>query len=94
VRILFHVTTVQANFFDHSAYYVIGIPFGIYLAFSQHLGLSGLWVGLTVSLVYCAALGLWICLRTDWNKELRKVENRLEADRKKGETDDAERLLQ
>ncbi|KAJ3730928.1 mate-domain-containing protein [Lentinula guzmanii] len=64
-----------------SAYYVFGIPFGIYLAFSSstHLGLAGLWVGLTVALVYCAGFGLAMSVWTpDWEKEAEKVEKRVE----------------
>ena len=44
--------------------------------------LHGLWVGLTISLVYSAAAGVWISLRTDWEREVEKVRVRLEADRK------------
>ena len=59
-----------------------GIPFGIWLAFWRDMGLHGLWVGLTISLVYSAAVGIWIALRTDWDREVTKVRIRLEADRK------------
>ncbi|THH31443.1 hypothetical protein EUX98_g2769 [Antrodiella citrinella] len=65
-----------------SAYYVIGIPFGIWLAFERDMALHGLWIGLTISLVYAAAIGVWICLRTDWEREVKKVQDRLEVDRK------------
>ncbi|KAJ3978511.1 hypothetical protein F5890DRAFT_1422548, partial [Lentinula detonsa] len=54
-----------------SAYYVFGIPFGIYLAFSSstNLGLASLWVGLTVALVYCAGFGVAMSVWTpDWEK--------------------------
>ncbi|KAI0318084.1 MATE efflux family protein [Amylostereum chailletii] len=61
-----------------SAYYVIGIPFGIWLAFKRDMGLHGLWIGLTVSLVYAAVAGIYLTLVTDWNKEVRKVMERLE----------------
>jgi MATE family multidrug resistance protein len=60
-----------------SAYYVIGIPFGIWLAFPKHMGLTGLWIGLTVSLVYVSTVGVIVCLRTDWQREVKKVEARL-----------------
>lgn len=83
---------IEPSDMNSSAYYVIGVPFGIWLAFSRHLGLAGLWIGLTLSLVYCAALGSWVCLRTDWAKELRKVEARLANDQRK--ENDAERRLQ
>ncbi|KAJ4480198.1 mate-domain-containing protein [Lentinula aciculospora] len=64
-----------------SAYYVFGIPFGIYLAFSSatHMGLLGLWVGLTVALVYCASFGVAMSVWTpDWEKEVIKVGKRVE----------------
>ena len=58
----------------------IGIPFGIWLAFKQDLKLHGLWIGLTVSLFYCAAWGVYICLRTNWNREVQKVMDRVAAE--------------
>ncbi|KAH8083292.1 MATE efflux family protein [Cristinia sonorae] len=63
-----------------SAYYVIGIPFGIWLAFKRDMGLHGLWVGLTISLIYASAVGVWICFKTDWEREVKKVQDRLEVD--------------
>jgi MATE family multidrug resistance protein len=56
-----------------------GIPFGIWLAFRQNIGLHGLWYGLTVSLIYGSVVGVTIALRADWNKESEKVQKRLEA---------------
>lgn len=44
--------------------------------------LHGLWIGLTISLVYSAAAGVLISLRTDWDREVEKVRIRLEADKK------------
>ncbi|KZT39453.1 MATE efflux family protein [Sistotremastrum suecicum HHB10207 ss-3] len=61
-----------------SAYYVIGVPFGLWLAFKRDLELAGLWIGLSVSLFYCAAVGCWLCLRTDWDVEVEKVMRRVE----------------
>ncbi|KAF9029825.1 MATE efflux family protein [Hymenopellis radicata] len=66
-----------------SAYYIIGIPLGILLTFKAHMGLHGLWLGLTVSLVYCAVFGSLLCLRTDWQHEVDKVMARLEEEKKK-----------
>jgi len=64
-----------------SAYYVLGIPIGLWLAFRCNMGLHGLWWGLTVSLVYSATVGVWLGLKTDWNREVQKVQKRLEADK-------------
>ncbi|TFY63208.1 hypothetical protein EVG20_g6409 [Dentipellis fragilis] len=64
-----------------SAYYVIGIPFGMWLTFKHNMGLHGLWLGLTVSLVYSAVIGVYLCLSTDWNHEVKKVHNRLARDK-------------
>ncbi len=64
-----------------SAYYIIGIPFGVLLAFKYGMGLHGIWIGLTLSLVYCAILGTWIGLRVDWQHQVEKVKRRLAAER-------------
>ena len=58
-----------------------GIPCGIWLAFKQDMGLQGLWLGLTLSLVYCAVVGTMLCLNADWDREVRKVLERLEVDK-------------
>ncbi|KAG7443546.1 MATE efflux family protein [Guyanagaster necrorhizus] len=66
-----------------SAYYIIGIPFGILLTFKAGMGLHGLWYGLTISLIYCAVLGTIVCIRTDWNHEVTKAMARLKQEDKK-----------
>ena len=40
-----------------------------------------LWIGLTFALVYCSVVGIWICVRTDWGREVRKVQARMEKER-------------
>ncbi|KAF8217805.1 mate-domain-containing protein [Mycena galopus ATCC 62051] len=72
-----------------SAYYIIGIPFGAFLAFNLKFGLHGLWIGLTVSLVYCAVFGTLLCVRTDWDREVRKVVTRIDAENNPREGEDA-----
>ena len=67
---------------------MIGIPFGIWLAFSRNMNLSGLWLGLTVALIYCAAFTVIICLKTDWQLEVLKVESRLSADKTSADPED------
>lgn len=60
------------------------------LTFKANMGLQGLWLGLTVSLVYCAFFGSLLCLRTDWEHEVTKVMKRLEEEKKKTQRDDDE----
>lgn len=64
-----------------------GLPFGVWLTFIQGMRLYGLWMGLTVSLIYCATWGVYLCLKTDWKKEVKKVMDRLEAENQKGIAD-------
>lgn len=49
------------------------------------MGLHGLWYGLTLALVYGSAVGVWMGLRTDWAREVQKVQRRLEADKTQDE---------
>ena len=69
---------------------MIGIPFGVWLAFKRDADLLGLWVGLTVALVYESLVSVWICLRTDWGYQVEKVRARLAAEHKAGARADAE----
>ena len=68
-----------------SAYYVLGIPFGLWLTFSRGWELFGLWVGLTLALAYTSLIGVILCVRTDWQREVRKVQARIEKERSRGE---------
>ncbi|KAM6496606.1 MATE efflux family protein [Amanita muscaria] len=67
-----------------SAYYMLGIPLGIFLAFKWKMGLVGLWLGITASLIYYAALGTYLCVQTDWNREVVKVMERMAREESKG----------
>jgi MATE family multidrug resistance protein len=46
------------------------------------MGLPGLWYGLTSALVYASSIGIWLCLTTNWNREVEKVVERLAVDKK------------
>ena len=36
---------------------------------------------MTISLVYCASIGLYLCLRVDWDSEIQEVMKRLQLDK-------------
>ena len=54
-----------------------GIPLGIWLAFSWDMGLNGIWIGLSMAVVYLAAVGTYLSLKTDWDREVKKVVERM-----------------
>lgn len=61
-----------------TAYYVLGIPLGLYLAFACEHGLGGLWEGLTLALVYTSGVGIWVGVRgVDWEAEVTKAQGRI-----------------
>ncbi|KIM55762.1 hypothetical protein SCLCIDRAFT_30109 [Scleroderma citrinum Foug A] len=61
-----------------SAYYLLGIPLGLVLAFHFGLGLAGLWTGLTAALVYSSTIGTFIAVfRVDWEFEVEKARGRV-----------------
>ena len=57
-----------------------GIPLGIWLAFSWDFGLEGIWMGLSVAVVYLAVAGTYLSLKTDWNWEVKKVVERMKGE--------------
>ncbi|PON56814.1 Multi antimicrobial extrusion protein [Parasponia andersonii] len=64
-------------FANLAAYYLIGIPIAILLAFVYHFGGKGLWMGIIVAL-FMQALGLAILtICTDWEKEVNKASERV-----------------
>ncbi|KAG9137387.1 hypothetical protein Leryth_017715 [Lithospermum erythrorhizon] len=60
------------------SYYLLGIPTGILLAFTYHIGGKGLWIGITVALFAQTSILLIITLRTNWVKEAAKASARVE----------------
>ncbi|KIO11262.1 hypothetical protein M404DRAFT_127956 [Pisolithus tinctorius Marx 270] len=65
----------------YSAYYVIGLPIGLWLTFKRDLGLFGLWWGLNLAMAYATSIGLYLCFTTDWDKEVERVVARLAVDK-------------
>ncbi|KAF5456283.1 hypothetical protein F2P56_025782 [Juglans regia] len=59
------------------AYYVVGIPTSIILAFVFHFGGKGLWAGIIVALFVQALSLAIITLCTDWEKEVKKADDRV-----------------
>ncbi|GMN52141.1 hypothetical protein TIFTF001_021286 [Ficus carica] len=60
-----------------AAYYLVGIPTAILLAFVYHVGGKGLWMGILVAL-FLQALSLGILtICTDWDKEVMKASERV-----------------
>ncbi|KIN92668.1 hypothetical protein M404DRAFT_1009438, partial [Pisolithus tinctorius Marx 270] len=64
-----------------SAYYVIGLPIGLWMTFKRDLGLFGLWWGLNLAMAYATSIGLYLCFTTDWDKEVERVVARLAVDK-------------
>jgi len=62
-----------------SAYYVFGLPIGFYLTFRRELGLEGLWIGLSLALLYSAIGAVGLVARADWEREVAKAQERLGA---------------
>ncbi|KAJ3254629.1 hypothetical protein HK103_007039 [Boothiomyces macroporosus] len=57
-----------------SGYYIIGLPLGGLLAFKFDYGLLGLWIGITVGLVFVSIIEvIIISWRTDWDTEVEKA---------------------
>jgi MATE family multidrug resistance protein len=49
------------------AYFVLGLPLGFFLCFGLRWGIYGLWIGLTVALVFVA-----VALLVRWGRDARK----------------------
>jgi len=60
-------------FFNIIAYYVLALPIGITLAFKQHIGLQGLWIGQVIGLfIVGVSEYAVICFGTNWDEEIQK----------------------
>ncbi|CAK7344570.1 unnamed protein product [Dovyalis caffra] len=59
------------------AYYLLGIPCSVLLAFVYHFEGKGLWTGIIIALVFQASALSIITLRTNWENESKKASNRV-----------------
>ncbi|KAF8035527.1 hypothetical protein BT93_C1528 [Corymbia citriodora subsp. variegata] len=64
-------------FINLGAYYLLGIPVAIFLAFFCHFGGKGLWTGIIVALFAQASLLAILTGRTNWEKEAKKATDRV-----------------
>ncbi|KAF8600068.1 multidrug/Oligosaccharidyl-lipid/Polysaccharide flippase [Ceratobasidium sp. AG-I] len=70
-----------------SAYYCIGIPLGLYLAFWRDMELKGLWIGITAALFYAATVSVYAVSRMNWDREVEKVRVKLASGQTERQTD-------
>lgn len=59
------------------AYFLIGIPLGIVLAFVSHVGAKGLWIGILVADFMQALILAIVTIRANWEKEAEKASVRV-----------------
>ncbi|KAM2043701.1 protein DETOXIFICATION 40-like isoform X1 [Malus sylvestris] len=59
-------------------YYIVGIPLGCLLGFKFDYGVQGIWGGMIGGTFIQTVILIWVTFRTDWNKEVEKVRNRLD----------------
>lgn len=92
-----HTTGALINL---TSYYIIGLPLGLWLTFTPrfHLGLVGLWIGLSAALGYGAVTSAVLVWRANWTRAVERVRERLGLGMKgevgsdgKWEDDEAER---
>ncbi|KAI3788610.1 hypothetical protein L2E82_01382 [Cichorium intybus] len=57
-----------------AAFYLIGLPMSIVLAFILKIGYQGLWLGLVASQVACALLMAYTLIKTNWIDESKRAE--------------------
>ncbi|KAG0544076.1 hypothetical protein BDA96_02G243800 [Sorghum bicolor] len=59
------------------SYYIIGVPFGVLLAWGFHYGVLGIWVGMIGGTMVQTLILSFITLRCDWNEEALKASSRM-----------------
>ncbi|KAI3829501.1 hypothetical protein L1987_03626 [Smallanthus sonchifolius] len=57
-----------------AAFYLVGLPMSIVLAFMFKLGYQGLWLGMVASQGACALLMVYTMIKTDWRDQAKRAE--------------------
>lgn len=60
-----------------ACYYIFGIPLGLALGFAADWGVQGIWMGMLSGTVVQTVILVWICYRTNWDKEASMAEKRI-----------------
>ncbi|XP_023728593.1 protein DETOXIFICATION 31 [Lactuca sativa] len=60
-----------------ACYYIFGVPLGLTLGFVAKWGVKGIWVGMLTGTVVQTLILIWICFRTNWEKEASMAEKRI-----------------
>ncbi|KAI9101570.1 hypothetical protein K1719_023814 [Acacia pycnantha] len=61
-----------------ASFYLAGVPCSVILAFVVHMNAKGLWLGIVVAFTLQVAFFLVITVRTDWEKEAKEAQSRVE----------------
>ncbi|KAF5817921.1 putative multi antimicrobial extrusion protein [Helianthus annuus] len=60
-----------------ACYYIFGVPLGLSLGFALNWGVKGIWMGMLTGTVVQTIILIWICVRTNWEKEASMAEERI-----------------
>lgn len=71
-----HTTGALINL---TSYYIIGLPFGLWLCFTPKydLGLIGIWIGLSIALGYGSVISAYLVWKANWVRAVERVRERL-----------------
>ena len=71
-----HTTGALINL---TSYYIIGLPFGLWLCFTPRfgLGLIGIWIGLSIALGYGSVVSAYLVWNANWTRAVERVRERL-----------------
>lgn len=64
-------------------YYIIGIPFGLYLCFKQNMNVKGLWWGMCTASFVSSVIFVVIRFKINWREQVKKAFQRIQEKEKK-----------